>query len=264
MAIPGSIRRIVVRPCRLWSSRRVLALAILLSLSGMAFSVSAAGVPYVDGLIGDHPVRFLVDTGASEVSIPYERAIDLGIPIMVGRSAEARTASGTVDVYQITLDSITVDGVTVHDVAASVTLQDTGSQEILLGMSYLRHVTLRMSAGMPFIGPGTLAVDRLSRPDVPVGRAGTGNLGETIRSHLVYLRPRTTPPDAYAEFDVRLLPDGRIIGQPELIKPSGVAGFDAAALRAILDSNPLPQPAIGPLQEVRIRLTVPDCGPDCP
>lgn len=131
----------------------IRSIACILILSAASGSIFAQGVPFVDGYIGNHPVRFMVDTGASEVSIPYRRAIELGIPVFGGQRAESRTASGTVGIYKIRLDAITVGAVTVRDVAAHVSLNESGTQEILLGMSFLRSVNLSMREGIVTIGP---------------------------------------------------------------------------------------------------------------
>jgi len=112
----------------------------------------ADGRLYVNGYIGNKPARFLVDTGATEVSIPYKRAIELGIPVFAGQRGQSTTASGQVGIYKIQLASITVGNVTVHNVAADVSLNESGSQDILLGMSFLRHVTLVLRNGALTIG----------------------------------------------------------------------------------------------------------------
>lgn len=118
-----------------------------------ALAATKDGRLYVDGYIGDKPVRFLVDTGATEVSIPYKKAIELGIPVFAGKRGEGTTASGHVGIYRIRLASIAVGGVTVRNVAAHVSLNDSGSQDVLLGMSFLRHVTMVLRNGALTIGP---------------------------------------------------------------------------------------------------------------
>ena len=50
------------------------------------------------------------------------------------------------------------------------------------------------------------------------------------------------PDNARAEFDVTLLPDGSVLGNPKQIKSSGNAAYDAAVGRAILKAQPLPLP----------------------
>jgi aspartyl protease family protein len=130
--------------------RRAGAVLALLVLSPPSF---AEEVPYVNGFIGTKPVRFMVDTGASEVSIPYRRAIELGIPVFAGRRSESKTASGSVGIYRIKLPAVTVGSVTVQNVAAHVALNESGSQDILLGMSFLKYVSVSMRGGMVAIGP---------------------------------------------------------------------------------------------------------------
>jgi len=116
-------------------------------------ATTAGQIPFVNGYIGKKPVRFMVDTGASEVAIPYKRAVELGIPVFAGERAESTTASGRVGVYRIRLASITVGNVTVRNVPAHVSLNDGGSQHILLGMSFLRHVRLIVEGGRVSIRP---------------------------------------------------------------------------------------------------------------
>jgi colicin import membrane protein len=48
-----------------------------------------------------------------------------------------------------------------------------------------------------------------------------------------------------AEFDVRLAPDGTIIGTPALVKSSGLGGWDEAALRALQKTEKLPRDVDG-------------------
>lgn len=121
-------------------------LALLLSL--WAYTAAAdPGVLFVDGFINEEPVRFLVDTGADEISIPYAEAIRMGLPVFEGRRLESNTASGTVGVYRIMLDSVTVAGVTVKNVAAHVSESDLGVQTVLLGMSFLGRVKVCFDRG---------------------------------------------------------------------------------------------------------------------
>jgi aspartyl protease family protein len=111
------------------------------------------GVLYINGYIGNKPVRFIVDTGASEVTIPYKRAIELGIPVFEGQRVETSTASGHMGAYKIQLVSVTVGNATVRNVAATVSLNESGTQDVLLGMSYLRYVSLVIRNGTLTIGP---------------------------------------------------------------------------------------------------------------
>lgn len=131
-----------------WSS-----MALVLLLLGPT-SISPAGdIPFVDGYIGREPVRFLVDTGASEVSIPYETAIRLGIPFQDAEKGEYRTAGGRVTGHRIVLESVKVGNLEVFGVPAHVSLLRDGPQDILLGMSFLKHITMTLHSGMVSFSP---------------------------------------------------------------------------------------------------------------
>jgi aspartyl protease family protein len=132
---------------------RCVGYTLLFLVLCLSIPARAEDVPFVNGYIGNRSVRFMVDTGASEVSIPYRRAIELGIPVFNGQRSESTTASGRVGIYKIRLAAITVGDVTVRNVAAHVSISEGGSQEILLGMSFLRYVSLHMHNGTVTIGP---------------------------------------------------------------------------------------------------------------
>lgn len=117
----------------------------------LIFMISVAhgetGVIFVNGYINDVPVRFLVDTGSDEISIPYSEAIRIGLPVFEGPRTESTTASGTVGVYKMKLDSVRVGNVTVKDVAAHVSESDLGVPFVLLGMSFLSRVKVSLQNG---------------------------------------------------------------------------------------------------------------------
>lgn len=110
-------------------------------------SLASPGVIFVDGQINDSPVRFLVDTGADEILIPYAEAIRMGLPAFAGERTESTTASGPVGTYKLTLDSVTVGKVTLHNVAARVSESSLGVQQVLLGMSFLGRVRMCVEYG---------------------------------------------------------------------------------------------------------------------
>lgn len=113
---------------------------ILLLQAGMAWA--SPGIIFVDGRINDAPVRFVVDTGADEILIPYAEAIRMGLPVFAGERIESTTASGQVGTYKLTLDTVTVGKITLHNVAARVSESDLGVQYVLLGMSFLGRVRM--------------------------------------------------------------------------------------------------------------------------
>ena len=75
---------------------------------------------WTDGMVNGRPVRFIVDTGATVVSLPAGVARSLGIDLSSARRGMISTANGMATVYAVKLDSITVGGITLRNVDASV------------------------------------------------------------------------------------------------------------------------------------------------
>ncbi|WP_428033714.1 retropepsin-like aspartic protease family protein [Amphritea sp.] len=91
------------------------------------------------GTINGQPVRFLLDTGATDISIPGALAEELGLT--PGRVSYASTANGTIKVYDTRLNSVALGGLSRADVAAHINPHMQGDT-VLLGMSFLQHLEL--------------------------------------------------------------------------------------------------------------------------
>ena len=91
----------------------------------------------VDGEINAYPVTFLLDTGATQVSIPEQVANQLNLP-RYGQYP-VTTANGSVTVRQTRIDQLTIGNITLRDVEAHIN-PGMRSNEILLGMSALKRV----------------------------------------------------------------------------------------------------------------------------
>jgi len=89
------------------------------------------------GSINNKPVTFLLDTGATDVSIPGDLANKLGLKR--GRSQIYNTANGQVTGYLTQLDRINLGGIELRDVRASIN-PSMQADEILLGMSFLKEL----------------------------------------------------------------------------------------------------------------------------
>jgi aspartyl protease family protein len=87
-------------------------------------------------------VRFLVDTGATFVSLPSSLARRLGIDLATAQRGSSQTANGVVTVYRVMLDSVTVNGLTLRNVAG-VIHEQAGLDVALLGMSFLNRTEMR-------------------------------------------------------------------------------------------------------------------------
>lgn len=95
----------------------------------------------VQGKINDQAVTFLLDTGATQVSIPAHIAQQLDLQAKQGSNNRHRvnTANGTITVYQTTLDQLSIGNIFLYNVAAHIN-PAMKSDEILLGMSALKRV----------------------------------------------------------------------------------------------------------------------------
>lgn len=96
------------------------------------------------GTINGSPVNFIVDTGATYVSLSKGLANRLALPIE--GQGFATTANGRVQVELTRLTSVQLGGLTMTDVDAMVMpVLDEGV--VLLGMSFLKHLELNQREG---------------------------------------------------------------------------------------------------------------------
>ncbi|MDP7593074.1 MAG: TIGR02281 family clan AA aspartic protease [Litorilituus sp.] len=89
------------------------------------------------GTINEAPVTFLLDTGATQVSIPASVADRLQLDSY--GSYLVQTANGTVTVYRTKIDQLSIGNIFLYNVAAHIN-PAMKSEEILLGMSALKKV----------------------------------------------------------------------------------------------------------------------------
>lgn len=89
------------------------------------------------GHINSGKVEFMLDTGASDVSIPGNIADSLGLKR--GQPATYSTANGYITSYLTRIASLDLGGIELHDVRASINPHMDGDT-ILLGMSFLKHL----------------------------------------------------------------------------------------------------------------------------
>ncbi len=92
-----------------------------------------------NGKINNAKVTFLVDTGASYVSIPEKVANKVGLK--KGAEMLVTTANGTISVYATILDEVSIGEIKLYDIKADIN-PHMDSDEILLGMSFLRDLSI--------------------------------------------------------------------------------------------------------------------------
>ena len=109
------------------------------------FTVLTADVQghfYTDGQVNGRSVRFVVDTGATLISLPASEARRLSIDYQKGKKALLRTANGNVSGYLIKLDTVSLGSVTIYGVDA-VVIEGSGLASALLGMSFLNRMNMK-------------------------------------------------------------------------------------------------------------------------
>ena len=89
------------------------------------------------GRINDKPVTFLLDTGATDVSIPATVARKLDLK--EGHASRVQTANGVITVYSTRLNKVEIGNIVLHDVRAHINPQ-MHDRKILLGMSFLKQL----------------------------------------------------------------------------------------------------------------------------
>jgi aspartyl protease family protein len=96
----------------------------------------------VDGQINGGAMRFLVDTGATAISLSPADATRLGIDYRKGEPGLMGTANGTVAAYRVKLDTVRVGDIVVTNVDAAV-LEGNQMPFALLGMSFLNRMEMK-------------------------------------------------------------------------------------------------------------------------
>ncbi len=96
-----------------------------------------AGHYVASGMINQQPVTFILDTGATHISIPAHiaRRIDLN----QGIAMPVQTANGIAHVYATDLDSVDLGGIELKNIRANIN-PFMQTDEVLLGMSFLKYL----------------------------------------------------------------------------------------------------------------------------
>lgn len=96
---------------------------------------------FVPGTVNGAPMRFLVDTGATVVSLGKSDAVRANVDYMKGQPGMSMTANGPTRVWRVTLNSVRVGDVVLNQVEASVHEHDLPI--VLLGMSFLNRMEMK-------------------------------------------------------------------------------------------------------------------------
>jgi aspartyl protease family protein len=108
---------------------------------------------YADGEINGKPVKFLLDTGATQIALSRRQANQLGLSL--GPAGSVQTAAGPATAYPTRLARVRLGTVEIENLGAMVT-EKMSDETVLLGMNFLKRLemvqrgdqlTLRVPAG---------------------------------------------------------------------------------------------------------------------
>lgn len=101
------------------------------------------GQYFVDGLINGVAVKFLVDTGASTVTMSSATAKRVGLDYRkLGTPGYSSTAAGTVPKYMLKLNQVQVGDIVLSNVDGGV-IENMQAPFVLLGMSFLGSLEMK-------------------------------------------------------------------------------------------------------------------------
>lgn len=109
----------------------------------LRLKIASDGHYRVSGLVNGQAVVFMLDTGATGIALSANLAQQLGLKKMA--KTKISTANGVVDAWLTHLNSIVIGGTEIR--AISAVIMPNMDDEILLGMSYLRHFDWQQSNG---------------------------------------------------------------------------------------------------------------------
>jgi aspartyl protease family protein len=109
--------------------------------SQIVLNATSGGHFVSSGSINGKAVRFMVDTGATFISISQQEADRIGLNYRAGTRGYSQTANGPVPIYRTTLDSVRVGDVQVFSVDAIV--MPAPMDMVLLGNSFLSRFQMR-------------------------------------------------------------------------------------------------------------------------
>ena len=124
--------------------------AIASSREKVVLAADRGGMFVAEGAVNGIPMRFVVDTGATYVSLSASDATRMGLDFRKGRPVVMQTANGAVIKYLVKFDRVRLGGIELAGVDGVV-----GDQEMpyaLLGMSFLNRLEMqRDGASMTLI-----------------------------------------------------------------------------------------------------------------
>jgi aspartyl protease family protein len=107
----------------------------------IVLTAESGGHFFTAGSINGKSVRFVVDTGATNIAMGQAEAERIGLDYRSGTRSYGMTANGMVPTYRVSLTSVRVGDVTVYNVDASVL--PAPMSHVLLGNSFLTRFQMK-------------------------------------------------------------------------------------------------------------------------
>jgi aspartyl protease family protein len=106
-------------------------------------TADARGHFFTTATVNGISLRFLVDTGASVVTLGSADAKRAGISYLSGTKGLLQTANGVVPAYRVKLDTVSLGDITLRNVDGVVLETDLLGGVALLGLSFLNRTEMR-------------------------------------------------------------------------------------------------------------------------
>lgn len=106
-------------------------------------SADAGGHFFTNASVNGVSIRFLIDTGASLITLNSRDAKNAGINYLAGQKAALMTANGLVPAYRVKLDAVRLGDITLNNVDGVVVEGNALGSIGLLGMSFLNRLEMR-------------------------------------------------------------------------------------------------------------------------
>ena len=114
--------------------------------STVRIASSAYGHYVTGGQINRRSVQFMVDTGATSISLSSVAAERIGLSYSNGEQMRVGTANGNVTGYRVLLSSVSVGSISLTNIEAIV-IEGEFPEDVLLGNSFLSRVEMKVDQG---------------------------------------------------------------------------------------------------------------------
>jgi aspartyl protease family protein len=94
---------------------------------------------YADGEINGKAVKFMLDTGATQIAMSRQQANELGLSL--GAPVTVQTAAGPATAYPARLARVRLGGIEIENLGAVIT-EKMSDETVLLGMNFLKRLEM--------------------------------------------------------------------------------------------------------------------------